>query len=71
VRLPRDLSGRELADALCRHRGYRQVHQIGSHIILDTNLPAHQTVRISTLNAIRRSVAEHKGVSRNALIDSL
>lgn len=79
MRLPRDLSGRELADALCRHWGYRQVHQIGSHIILDTNLPAHQrlavpahqTLRIGTLNAILRSVAEHKGVSRNALIDSL
>jgi hypothetical protein len=34
VKLPRDPNGRTLADALIRHWGYRQIHQVGSHIVL-------------------------------------
>jgi hypothetical protein len=30
MKLPRDLYGRELAAALCRHWGYQQVNQVGS-----------------------------------------
>lgn len=36
MKIPRDLSGRELADGLCRHWAYRKVSQTGSHIILQT-----------------------------------
>jgi hypothetical protein len=32
--IPRDLSGRAVVKALCKHWDYRQVHQEGSHIIL-------------------------------------
>ncbi|HBY61267.1 MAG TPA: hypothetical protein DEH78_15715 [Solibacterales bacterium] len=79
MKLPRDLSGRDLADALCRQWGYHQVHQAGSHIILESALPAthriaipaHKTLRIGTLNSILRSVATHKGVSRDTVVDSL
>ena len=79
MKLPRDLSGRELADALCRHWDYHQLHQAGSHIILETAtpthhrlaVPAHQALRVGTLNSILRSVAVHKGLSRDALIDAL
>jgi predicted RNA binding protein YcfA (HicA-like mRNA interferase family) len=39
VKIPRDLSGREIAKALCKHWDYRQVHQEGSHIILQTDTP--------------------------------
>jgi hypothetical protein len=39
MKLPPDLSGRELADALCRHWTDRDVHHSGSHIILDTEQP--------------------------------
>ena len=35
MKLPRDLSGAELVQALCKHFGYRRVHQEGSHIILE------------------------------------
>ena len=79
MKLPRDLSGRELADALCRHWDYHQVNQVGSHLILETAtpthhrlaVPAHPALRVGTLNSILRSVALHKGLSRDAIIDSL
>jgi predicted RNA binding protein YcfA (HicA-like mRNA interferase family) len=34
VKLPRDVSGRDLAKTLVQRWGYRQVNQAGSHIIL-------------------------------------
>jgi predicted RNA binding protein YcfA (HicA-like mRNA interferase family) len=79
VKLPRDLSGRDLIKVLCRDWGYRQVHQVGSHVILETESPAHQRVavpdqkvlRVGTLNALLRLVAEHKGVKREELLRSL
>lgn len=79
MKLPRNLSGKELANALCRHWGYHQVHQVGSHLILETEVPAHQRIaipahaslRIGTLNAILKSVANHKQISREAILESL
>ena len=55
------------------------VHQVGSHIILETSapshhriaVPAHQALRVGTLNSILRSVAQHKGVTREAILDTL
>jgi predicted RNA binding protein YcfA (HicA-like mRNA interferase family) len=79
MKTPRDLSGRELADALCRHWVYREVAQTGSHIILQTEVPGHQRIpvpahrvlRVGTLNAILRLVANHKGVSRETILSSI
>jgi predicted RNA binding protein YcfA (HicA-like mRNA interferase family) len=79
MKTPRDLSGRELAKALCRLWDYREVAQRGSHIILQTEIPTHQRIavpdhkelRVGTLNAILGLVAEHKGVSRNTILDSI
>ena len=79
MKLPRDLSGQDLADLLCRNWYYRVIHQEGSHIILETDRPSHQRIaipahkhlRIGTLSAILRSVARHKGVERHELIKSL
>jgi predicted RNA binding protein YcfA (HicA-like mRNA interferase family) len=79
MKLPRDLDGRALVKLLCRDWGYRVVHQQGSHIILQTDAPAHQRIpvpdhsplRIGTLNAILRLVAAHKGVQREALLRGL
>jgi predicted RNA binding protein YcfA (HicA-like mRNA interferase family) len=39
MKLPRDLSGEQLVKHLCRRWEYRQVHQIGSHVILETSQP--------------------------------
>ena len=79
MKLPRDLTGRQLAAALVRTWSYRQVHRVGSHIILDTDVPSahriavpdHTPLRIGTLNAILRAVAQHKRVERRAIIESL
>jgi predicted RNA binding protein YcfA (HicA-like mRNA interferase family) len=79
MKLPRDLSGHELAKVLCRDWDYRVVHQVGSHLILQTEcpfhhrlaVPAHAALRIGTLNAILRAVAEHKAISRDELLESI
>ena len=79
MKVPRDLSGARLIKGLCRDWDYRAVHQEGSHVILQTDTPGHQRLsvpnhnplRIGTLNAILKAVAVHKGVERQALIDSL
>jgi predicted RNA binding protein YcfA (HicA-like mRNA interferase family) len=78
VKIPRDLSGREIVKALCKRWDYRQVHQEGSHIILQTATPSHQRlpipdhspVRIGTLNSILKMVSRHKGVDKQAVLDS-
>ncbi len=79
MRLPRDLSGERLIDCLCRRWGYRRVHQVGSHVVLETDDPAHQRIavpdhlvlRVGTLNKILRSVAQHKNVTREEILDTL
>jgi predicted RNA binding protein YcfA (HicA-like mRNA interferase family) len=79
VKVPRDLSGAQLIKVLCRDWGYRQVHQEGSHVILQTETPGHQRLsvpnhdplRVGTLNSIVRVVATHKGVHRQTVLDSL
>jgi len=47
MKVPRDLSGSHLADTLCRRWRYTIVHQVGSHIILETSEPFHQRISIS------------------------
>jgi len=46
MKLPRDLKGADFATVLCRDWGYRIVHQEGSHLILQTEIPSHQRVSI-------------------------
>ena len=79
MKLPSDLSGQSLVGALCRHWGYAKVNQVGSHVVVQTleptphriSIPAHKVLRIGTLNGILRSVATHKGVERQAILDTL
>jgi len=79
MKLPRDLSGQELADHLCRRWDYVKVNQVGSHIILQTQqpsphrlaIPAHKALRVGTLNGILRDVALHKKVDRSVILDAL
>jgi predicted RNA binding protein YcfA (HicA-like mRNA interferase family) len=79
MKLPRDLSGTELINALCLDWGYQVVHQVGIHIILQTAepsvlriaIPSHTCLRIGTLNGILRAVAKHKDVLREDLLASL
>jgi predicted RNA binding protein YcfA (HicA-like mRNA interferase family) len=79
MKIPRDVSGIRLADHLCRKWQYGKVHQVGSHIILETSQPAHHRIaipdhpalRLGTFNSILRAVAQHKGVQRDAIIADL
>ena len=77
MKLPRDLSGRELIAILCGRWDYRAVNQEGSHVTLETNepmrhrvvVPLHGALKIGTLNSILRAVARHKGITREAIVD--
>jgi len=78
MRLPRDMSGRDLVKTLIHHWGYRQVNRVGSHIILQTeepehhrlSVPDHSPLRIGTFNGILRSVAQAKRVTREEIMAS-
>ncbi len=79
MKLPRDLSGSDLANHLCRKWDYVNVHQVGSHIILQTQtptphriaIPDHKALRVGTLNGIVRNVAQHKCVDREHILRDL
>jgi len=78
MRLPRDLSGRDLAKALGR-LGYQISRQTGSHIRLTTyrkgehhiTIPDHSSMRVGTLGAIIGDIARHHGVAREELTRTL
>jgi len=78
LRLPRDLSGDELARALAE-LGYRMTRQTGSHLRLTTlehgehhvTVPRHGALRVGTLSGILGDVAQHFGLTREALVERL
>jgi predicted RNA binding protein YcfA (HicA-like mRNA interferase family) len=78
VRLPRDLGGEELAGLLERY-GYQVTRQTGSHMRLTTTqggehhvtIPRHKSLRVGTLSAILRDVAEHLDMTRDMLLQTL
>ena len=79
MRIPRILSGQTVAQVLVKNLEYRVIHQRGSHIVLETDEPAHQRIaipdhrslRIGTLNAVIRAVAAHKHVSKDEILTLL
>jgi predicted RNA binding protein YcfA (HicA-like mRNA interferase family) len=78
-RIPRDVSGRDLATALRRTYGYEESRRTGSHARLTTQregehhvtVPMHDALRIGTLAGIVDAVAEHLGLDRDAVVDAL
>ena len=78
MRLPRDLSGDDLARAL-RRFGYTVTRQTGSHMRLTTvesgehhiTIPRHDALRLGTLAAILADVAAHLGLTRDELLRAL
>lgn len=78
MKLPRDISGQELAKALLK-LGYEPTRQTGSHIRLTTQqngehhvtVPAHNPLKIGTLNAILQAIAQHFELTRDALLKIL
>lgn len=78
MRLPRDLSGEELAVLLGRY-DYEVTRQTGSHMRLTTarggehhiTIPRHRSLRAGILSAILRDVAEHLDIPRQTLLETL
>lgn len=78
MKLPRDLSGLDLAKAL-EVLGYEVTRQTGSHLRLTTRqggehhltIPRHDTLRIGTLAGILQDLAAHFGLSRREIEERL
>jgi predicted RNA binding protein YcfA (HicA-like mRNA interferase family) len=78
MRVPRDLSGPDLARVLTI-LGYSTTRQTGSHLRLTTlqagqhhvTVPNHTALRLGTLSAILGDVAAHFGITRDELTDRL
>lgn len=78
-KIPRDLSGRELAKLLSLFN-YEITRQTGSHIRLTTNfsgqvhhitIPNHTPIKIGTLNKILKEIADYLKIDRESLIKEL
>lgn len=78
MRIPRELSGQELAKLL-RKYGYDVTRQTGSHMRLTSNLrgehhitiPAHKHLKIGTLSGILSDIAIHFKIDKTDLIKEL
>jgi predicted RNA binding protein YcfA (HicA-like mRNA interferase family) len=78
MRLPRDVSGADLAKGL-RKLGYNITRQTGSHLRLTTNergehhvsIPQHNPLKIGTLAGILSDVAAHLQITRHELLSRI
>lgn len=78
MRIPRDISGRELLKVLSIF-GYRETRQAGSHIRITTlqngehhiTIPDHNPIKIGTLSAILSDVAQHFNLTKDELVKKL
>lgn len=78
TRLPRDVSGQDLATRLGR-LGYTLSRQTGSHLRLTLSdppqhhltIPAHDALRVGTLAAILQAVGARLGRTRDELVRTL
>jgi predicted RNA binding protein YcfA (HicA-like mRNA interferase family) len=78
-RIPRDVSHKELCVSLGKY-GYSIVRQTGSHIRLKSErmgyehsitIPAHNPIKIGTLNKILTEVAAYLKINKEKLFDNL
>ena len=78
MRIPRDLTGKELINALSE-LGYEVTRQSGSHIRLTTSrngthhvtIPDHRPIKVGTLASILADIATHHQVTRDELLSQL
>jgi predicted RNA binding protein YcfA (HicA-like mRNA interferase family) len=79
MKLPRDVGGEKLVSLLTRY-GYRETHRTGSHTRLTTTfkgtehhltVPAHDPVKVGTLNNIMNDLASYLEKEKQALIMEL
>ena len=78
-KIPRDISGRELAKLLNRYQ-YEVSRESGSHLRLVSmyqnkahkiTIPDHNAIKIGTLNNILNDVAEYLKISKQELTNEL
>lgn len=78
MKLPRDISGNELA-ALLQKFGYKISRQSGSHLRLTRiaeekhhiTIPIHKNLKVGTLNNILKDVAERLGKTKEELMKDI
>ncbi|MBF8266846.1 MAG: YcfA family protein [Dehalococcoidia bacterium] len=79
MKLPRDLSGTELA-ALLHNYGYDVTRQTGSHLRLTSrikgkehhiSIPRHSPLKVGTLSTILADVASYLETDRSTLLEEL
>jgi len=79
VKLPRDISGTELAKRL-QKLGYVVTRQTGSHQRLTKRspegdhhitIPAHKTLKVGTLSSILSEIAGHHKTTKEDLIEQV
>ena len=79
MRMPRDISGDELA-SLLRSHGYDATRQTGSHLRLTSHrmggehhitIPRHTSLKVGTLSSILRDIALYLETDRDAFIRDL
>ena len=79
MKLPRGLSGEDLASLLRRY-GYTVSRQTGSHIRLTSSykgethhitIPRHGSLKVGTVSAILSDVATYLGIERDDIIHTL
>jgi predicted RNA binding protein YcfA (HicA-like mRNA interferase family) len=78
VKLPRDLSGSDLAKKL-KALGYSVTRQSGSHIRLTTTrngqhhitVPEHDPLKVGTLSGILNDIATHHKISKDDLFKKI
>ena len=78
MKLPRDISGHDLARAL-RTFGYEITRRRGSHMRLTTRqggehhvtVPDHSALRAGTTGAVLGEAAEHFGLAREEIVRRL
>ena len=80
MRIPRNLSGMELATLLRRHYGYNLISQRGSHMRLAStfmgyehhvSVPRHNPLKVATLDDIIGNVAEYLEIRQDELMRKL
>lgn len=76
MRMPRDISGTELASLLRRY-GYEASRQMGSHLRLTSNrmgrehhisVPRHASLKVGTLSSILADVARYLEMDRDVVM---
>ena len=79
MRVPTDVSGREVLKLLSKHFGYEKTRQVGSHIRATTprngqhhvSIPDHTPIKENTLKGIIKDVAAHFETTPNEITQKL